>query len=39
MIADPELGRRYGLSGLQAAGIFIACAVFVLALLSFLPES
>lgn len=39
MIADPESNRRYGLSAPQAFGIFIACAVFMLALLSILPDS
>jgi hypothetical protein len=39
MIADPESNRRYGVSGPQAFGIFIACALFMLALLSILPES
>ena len=43
MIPDPDIAdsenRRYGLSGPQAFGIFIACAVFMLALLSILPES
>jgi hypothetical protein len=39
MIADPESNRRYGLSGPQALGVFIACALFMLAMLSILPES
>jgi len=39
MIADPESNRRYGLSVAQALGVFIACALFMLALLSILPES
>ena len=39
MIANTENNRRYGLSRVQAICIVVACTMFVLALLSVMPES
>ena len=39
MIAQTENRRRYGLSGVQAICIVVACTMFVLALLAAMPDS
>jgi hypothetical protein len=39
MIANSQNNRRYGLSGMQAICIIVACTMFVLALLSAMPDS
>jgi len=39
MIANTENNRRYGLSRVQAICIVVACTMFVLTLLSVMPES
>ena len=39
MTANTENNRRYGLSGVQAICVIVACAMFVLALLTAMPDS
>ncbi len=39
MIVDSENRRRYGISGINALLIVVACTAFVLALLTLLPDS